>query len=141
MVNLPFTLLFYIVETHFTSSFTSKQKQRKLPKLGRPKRCRITCQAVAVYASTLKAHRVIQFDTDSASIGIDNRASGFFSHISKDFVGLLKDSNRIVKGFGGTSTSSVKIDTLKWIWLDDQRKSWTHYISNPFIYQQEAFVS
>ena len=37
-----------------------------------------------------------------------------------------------MKGFGGSHTSSVKIGTLKWTWLDDDSKSWTHYIPNSF---------
>ena len=128
-MNIPFNLLFYAHDTYFASTFTPKKKRRKL---GRPKYRRILCQAVAVYATTIKAQRITPFDTDSAHVGIDNRASGCFSHISTDFVGPLKDSNRIVKGFGGTRTSSVKIGTLKWTWLDDQGKSWTHYIPNSF---------
>ena len=129
MINLPFTLLFYILETRLYKPYNPKRKKRKL---GRPKRRRLICHAVAVYASTIKAHRITRFDTDSATVGIDNRASGCFSHVSTDFVGPLRDSNRIVKGFGGTRTSSVKIGTLKWTWLDDQGKSWTHYIPNSF---------
>ena len=58
--------------------------------------------------------RIILLDTDSYAIGIDNRASGSFYHVSTDYVGPLRDSNRIVKGFGGSKTSSVKIGTLKW---------------------------
>ena len=129
VINMPFNCLLYFRENHMLNSFKPKRKRRIV---GSPKRRRILCQAVAVYASTIKAHRVTPFDTDSATIGIDNRASGCFSHVSTDFVGPLRDSNRIVKGFGGSRTSSVKIGTLKWTWLDDQGKSWTHYIPNSF---------
>ena len=87
----------------------------------------------------MTAHRITPFDTDSSTIGIDNRASGCFSHISTDFVGPLQDSNKIVKGFGGTKTSAVKIGTLKWTWLDDTGKTWTHYIPNSF-YLKEGGV-
>ena len=116
-------------ERYNRNSFKPKRKYRNK---GSPKRRRMICHSVAVYSSTLKAHRIIPFDTDSSHIGIDNRASGCFSHVSTDFVGPLRDSNRIEKGFGGSKTSSVKIGTLKWTWLDDQGKSWTHYIPNSF---------
>ena len=129
ILNLPFNLVIYIYEKQAHHSYKPKRKKRRK---GSPKRRRIICQSVAVYASTLRAHRITPFDTDSCTIGIDNRASGCFSHISTDFVGPLRDSNRIVKGFGGTRTSSVKIGTLKWSWLDDEGKCWTHYIPNSF---------
>ena len=54
-------------------------------------------------------------------------------------MGPLHDSIKIVKGFGGMKTSAVKISTLKWTWLDDSGKSWTHYIPNSF-YSQEGGV-
>ena len=129
VLNIPFNVLIYLYESNVQNSFKPKRKYKKK---GRPKRRRIICQSVAVYASTLRAHRITPFDTDSSTIGIDNRASGCFSHVSTDFVGPLRDSNRIVKGFGGSRTSSVKIGTLKWTWLDDTGKSWTHYIPNLF---------
>ena len=129
---MPFNLLIYIYERNIQNSFKPKRKSRRR---GSPKRCRILCQSVAVYASTIKAHRIIPFDIDSSAIGIDNRASDCFSHVSTDFVGPLRDSNRIVKGFGGSKTSSVKIGMLKWTWLDNQGKSWTHYIPNSYYYQ------
>ena len=116
-------------ERYNRNSFKPKRKSRYK---GSPKRRCMFCHSVAVYSSTLKAHRIIPFDTDSSHIRIDNRASGCFSHVSTDFVGPLRDSNRIVKGFGGSKTSSVKVGTLKWTWLDDQGKSWTHYIPNSF---------
>ena len=129
---IPFNLLIYIYERNKQTSFKPKRRSRIR---GGPKRRRILCHSVAVYASTIKAHRIVPFDTDSYTIGIDNRASGCFSHVSTDFVGPLRDSNRIVKGFGGSKTSSVKIGTLKWTWLDDQGKSWTHYIPNSYYCQ------
>ena len=126
---MPFNLLIYINERYNQTTFQPKRKARFK---GSPKRRRMICHAVAVYSSTLKAHRITTFDTDSNTIGIDNRASGCFSHVSTDFIGPLRDSNRIVKGFGGSKTSAVKIGTLKWTWLDDQGRSWTHNIPNSF---------
>ena len=115
------------------TKFKSKQKSRQRVS---PKQRQIICTSVAVYASTIKAHRIIPFDTDSSALGIDNRASGYLSHTSTDFVGpFLRNSNRIVKGFGRLKTLSIKIGTLKWIWLDNKGQSWTHYIPNSYYCQ------
>ncbi len=118
-----------MAETYLPSKHKRRTQRRHT---GSPPRRRLICNAVAVYASTIKAQRIIPFDTDSQMIGIDNRASGCFSHVSTDFVGPLRDTNKIVKGFGGITTSSVKIGTLKWSWLDDEGKEWTHYIPNSY---------
>ena len=137
VMNIPFNILIYIYERTVQTQY---RKHKKRIKKGSPRRRRIICQAVAVYASTIKAHRITPFDTDSAAVGIDNRASGCFSHVSTDIVGPLRDSNQIVKGFGGSHTSSVKIGTLKWTWLDDQGKEWTHYIPNSFYCEHGGVV-
>lgn len=65
-------------------------------------------------------------------IGIDNRASGCFSHEVSNFVGQLRECNRVVKGFGASSTSNIKMGTLKWSWLDDDGKIHTHLIPNSY---------
>ena len=54
----------------------------------------------------------IQFDTDSAHIGIDNRCTVCISHVAQYFIGPLKDSARTIKGFAGTRTKNVKVGTL-----------------------------
>ena len=59
------------------------------------------------------------FDTDSFSIGVDNKCSGWLSNKVKDFVGPLKDSHRVIKGFVGTNNTNNKIGTIKWSWFDD----------------------
>ena len=50
-------------------SFRPYKPKKKKTKLGRPKRRRLICHAVAVYASTIAVHRLTPFDTDSSSIG------------------------------------------------------------------------
>jgi hypothetical protein len=62
------------------------------------------------------------FDTDSGKIGVDNRCSGCISHQVDDFIGPIHDSQRSIKGFGGTRTTRVKIGTLRWKWADDEGK-------------------
>ena len=129
VTNIPFNILIYINERHMQTSFKPKWKRRTR---GSPKQWRSLCQSVAVYTSTIKAHQITPLNTYSSTIGIDNRASGCFPHVSTDFVAPLRDSNRIMKGCGGYDTSSIKIGTIKWTWLDDEGKSWTHYIPNSF---------
>jgi hypothetical protein len=69
------------------------------------------------------------FDTDSGPTGIDNRCAACVSHRIEDFEGQLVDSNRSIKGFGGTRTKNVKMGTIQWKWLDDEGKEQT--ILNP----------
>ena len=76
--------------------------------------------AMSTSATASKYTNQVIFDTDSYPIGIDNRCSGCISHQASDFTGPLVDSNRTIKGFGGTKTKNVKIGTLVWRWADDQ---------------------
>ena len=68
----------------------------------------ITMTVLAMQANaTIATERKTQFDTDSETIGIDNRCSGCISHVKDDFVGDLQRSDRVVKGFAGTKTRNV----------------------------------
>lgn len=67
-------------------------------------------QAVAMSAkagSQEVSNNKAMFDTDSDHIGIDNRASACMSDDVSDFVGLLRPTNRIVKGFAGSRTTNL----------------------------------
>ena len=61
-------------------------------------------------AANPKRHTFI-VDSDSKAIGIDNRASAFISGDITDFQGPLIDTNKVVKGFGGTRVTGVKRGT------------------------------
>ena len=79
--------------------------------------------ALAMQARSANAYEnSMAFDTDSGPIGIDNRCTACISHRIEDFEGQLYDSNRVIKGFGGTRTQNVKMGTIKWKWLDDEGK-------------------
>lgn len=55
------------------------------------------------------------FDSDSALVGTDNRASACISDTENDFVpGTLVPCNRVVKGFGGSKMCEVMKGTLRW---------------------------
>ena len=95
-------------------------------------RTHLVHHAVAMQASKGKHSIETCFDTDSASIGLDNRASACISHQSADFVGPLRESNRVIKSFGGGKTKSPMIGTLKWKWLDDDGKEHVAIIPNSY---------
>ena len=63
---------------------------------------------------------------------MDNIRSGCISHKVEDFVGPLKDCHRVIKVFGDTNTTNVKIGTIKWSWLDNTGSA--HEIIIPNIY-------
>ena len=69
--------------------------------------------------TNIKGARTTKFDTDSTRIGIDNRCSGCISHRVEDFEGPLTDTNKTIRGFGGSRISNIKMGTIRWKWLDD----------------------
>jgi hypothetical protein len=76
--------------------------------------CLVHC-ALNMQANSANAHQnSIAFHTDSGPVGIDNRCAACTSHQIEDFEGHLSDSNRSIKGFGGTRTTNVKMGTIKW---------------------------
>jgi Reverse transcriptase (RNA-dependent DNA polymerase) len=79
-----------------------------------------------------KSLNMATFDTDSRSIGIDNRCTACISDNTKDFIGELKPSMREIKGFGGSRTTKVMIGTIKWKWLDDNGLEHAFTIPNSF---------
>lgn len=78
-----------------------------------------------------KEHTV-DFDADAATIGIDNRCSGCISHEINDFVGPLRDTTRVIRGFGGTRVTHLKVGTLSWKWLDDLGQEHKFVIRNSY---------
>ena len=73
------------------------------------------------------------FDTDSKSVGIDNRCSACISHDIRDFIGPLRESNRTIKGFGGIKhTSTIMSGTIKWKWEDDEGRIHKHIIPDSY---------
>ena len=108
------------------------QEQRK----HRTKSKRYGLLAIAAIAMQAKGSHIhenrIHFDTDSEPIGIDNRCTGCISHKIEDFDGPLIESNRAIKGFGGSRTANVKIGTITWKWLDDEGKTHKFVIPKSF---------
>ena len=75
--------------------------------------------SMEVRTNNLKGARSMRFDTDSTRIGIDNRCSGCISHRVEDFEGPLTDTDKTIRGFGGSRISNIKMGTIRWRWLDD----------------------
>ena len=97
-------------------------------------RSAVTAMSVlAMQARTaIATERSVRFDTDSSLVGIDNRCSGCISHMNEDFIGELKPSNRVVKGFGGSRTTDVHVGTIRWSWEDDAGCKSTFEIPNSY---------
>ena len=54
------------------------------------------------------------WDTDSYPIGVDNRCTACISHSIDDFVGSFQDTERTIRGFGGSTHVGIKKGTVKW---------------------------
>ena len=76
--------------------------------------------AMPTKTSTPRNDNVVKMDTDSSTIGIDNRCSLCISHVAEDFVGDRRESKRKIRGFGGVIQPKIKTGTLLWRWEDDQ---------------------
>ena len=97
----------------------------------------IVCPVLALMANrkqrnTHSGQRRAMFDTDSESIGIDNRCSACISNKVEDFIGQLIASNRTIKGFGGNHIRNIMSGTIMWKWEDDKGK--IHHFKIPNSY-------
>lgn len=72
------------------------------------------------------------FDTDSGSIGVDNRCSACISHQIADFEGQVKKVNRAIKGFGGERVLNVYMGTIIWKWHDNNGQTHRFKIPNSY---------
>ena len=113
---------------------TAKRRQIQKKIKGRPKRYLRLCSysVMALATSTPLKTNSVRFDTDSAPVGIDNRCTGCISHIAQDFIGELRDSNKSIKGFGGSCTSNIKVGTLLWKWMDDEGRIYKFHVPNSY---------
>jgi hypothetical protein len=71
-------------------------------------------------ADGVNAERQVRFDTDSHSIGIDNRCSKCIYPDPLDFIGKVENTNRTITQFGGLKVTGIKRGgTIRWHWEDD----------------------
>ena len=89
---------------------------------------------LAMSAKGTKAQQqIITFDTDSKPVGIDNQCSAFISHDTNDFIEILMQSDKTIKGFGGVKHySNIMVGAIKWKWCNDQGRVHKHLISNSY---------
>jgi hypothetical protein len=66
--------------------------------------------------------RHFKVDTDSNTIGVDNRCSACISDRLEDFLYPPQPCQRTIKGFGGAKTTNVMIGTILWEWPDNTGK-------------------
>jgi hypothetical protein len=83
-------------------------------------------------ADGVNAEWQVRFDTDSHSIGIDNRCSKFISPDPLDFIGKVENTNRTITGFGGSKVTGLKRGTIRWHWEDDTGQ--VHQFDIPGLY-------
>ena len=88
--------------------------------------------AMQTQSTAQSVAHTITFDTDAQPIGVDNRCTACISHRIEDFTGPLMDTNRKIKGFGGTRTSNLKVGTLKLKWEDDVGATHKFLIPNSY---------
>ena len=75
----------------------------------------------------------VKFDTDSKTIGVDNRCSACITCDKNDFISDLRPSSRSVKGFGGTiHNGNIMIGTIQWNCCDDNGKTHKFKIPNSY---------
>ncbi|MEL7340382.1 MAG: hypothetical protein AAGM67_07855, partial [Bacteroidota bacterium] len=82
--------------------------------------------------STESYDNLILVDSDSKTVGIDNRCSACISCDLEDFEGDVHDTNVSIKGFGGVLDTAVKKGTIKWTWTNNQGVPHTFRIPNSY---------
>ena len=83
--------------------------------------------------ATKHGAKTVRFDTDSKTIGVDNRCSACISYDEKDFISDLRPSMRSIKGFGGIRhNGTVMTGTIQWEWCDDLGKAHKFTIPNSY---------
>ena len=88
--------------TWFKKLFTNRQRKQKRTS-NRYKGCTnlyrstISLSVVALAANTPVRTNNVQFNTDSAPVGINNRCTGCILYVPEDIVGDLQDSSKSIK--------------------------------------------
>jgi hypothetical protein len=80
----------------------------------------ITAMAVMIAMESCgeKRTNTANFNTDAATIGVDNRCTACISDKREHFVGELIPGQKVIKGFHGCKTTEVMSGTIQWKWLD-----------------------
>jgi hypothetical protein len=60
----------------------------------------------------------VQFNTDSMTVGVDNRCTACILDRRAHFVGELAPGRKVIKGFHGSKNTKVMSGTIQWKWSD-----------------------
>lgn len=130
-IDIIFLIIFYPAK-HMTTPARPKIKYKIRKRSWRWKLRPLLAMSLVCMSTTTRYHTGIPTGVDSESIGIDNRATACISHQASDFVGTLRDTNRVIVGYNGSRTTNIKVGTIRWKWTDDQGVSHIHTIPNSF---------
>ena len=75
---------------------------------------------------------VVNFDTDSNTIGLDNRCTACISNRIEDFDGPVTKTDRTIRAFAGGRVANVYTGTIVWKWLDDEVKQYKFRIPQSY---------
>ena len=132
MIDLIFIILFFPARKMLLPR-RKRKVRRKIRKRNWSWKLRpiLACTVISMPATT-RYHHVTRIDTDSETIGIDNRATACISHKADDFIGELVPTNRTIIGYNGSKTTGIKKGTIRWKWTDNEGISHVHLIPNSF---------
>lgn len=94
----------------YSTTVKAKRGRRTSRVRGRP-RIRgklLTCHAVMVFAATAKSLSIVTFDTDSGEVGIDNCVLEYILHVIGDFLGPMRECNKVVRDLEGAEPPTLK---------------------------------
>ena len=129
-IDCFFNILFFLASHMHIQRKQNRWKRKK--KSWKWKLRPIVTLSLLSLSFTTRYHHTVPVDTDSESIGVDNRATACISHKIDDFIGELHDSNLVIIGYNGSRTANLKTGTIRWNWTDDQGVTHTHIIPNSF---------
>ena len=89
-------------------------------------------EAVAMTTQRQAHTNVVNFDTDSHAIGLDNRCSACISNRIEDFDGPVTKTNKTIKAFAGGRVSNVYTGTIVWKWMSDEGKRFKFHIPHSY---------
>ena len=89
-------------------------------------------EAVAMATQPHIYANVVNFDTDSHAIGLDDRCTACISNWIEDFDGQVTKTNRTIKAFAGGRVPNVYPGTVLWKWLNDERKRFKFRIPHSY---------
>ena len=89
-------------------------------------------EAVAMTSQPQIRANVVNFDTDSHAIGLDNRCTACISNRIEDFDGPVTKTNKTIKAFAGGRVSNVYKGTIVWKWMNDEGKRFEFHIPHSY---------